>query len=44
MAKLIVGIQLFPSKNNELEPFTYEEVSLLTQFLKTFKFFMIKTF
>ncbi|CAH1725023.1 unnamed protein product [Aphis gossypii] len=25
MAKLIVGIQLFPSKNNELEPFTYEE-------------------
>lgn len=44
MSKLIVGIQLFPNKNNELEAFTYEEVSLLTQVLKTFKFFMIKTF
>ncbi|KAE9540899.1 hypothetical protein AGLY_004144 [Aphis glycines] len=25
MSKLIVGIQLFPNKNNELEAFTYEE-------------------
>jgi len=45
MSKVVVGIQLFPNKVNELEPLTYEEVSLLTQVLRTtFIFFIIKTF
>jgi len=30
MTKLVVGIQLFPNKEDDLHPYTYEEVSVLT--------------